>query len=108
MQSLKPSKKPDEWVIPFDEHGVPIERLVSAHAIAILHLRHAPPLGVNSNIMVEPEAIRKFGPVVFEFLENVVKEVQWSMRPATVIITWDDQGYPSLQVKERGIIASLN
>lgn len=92
----------DDWVVRPVEDGSSIQHHVMYHSMGILRLRYSAPQG--SRQAVTQEAIRKYGPALFEFMHNVIVEVEESRHTCTIAITWNDDGTPKLKVIRRLII----
>jgi hypothetical protein len=93
----------DDWVVRMIENGCSIHQHVTWHVMGILRLKYGTPQGYRQAVL--PDALKKYGPDLFQTMHNIITEVEESRQTCTIAITWDDQtGAPKLKVIRRLII----
>lgn len=92
----------DEWLIHPPEPGASVRQHVIYHAMGILRLRYPAPRGTPH--AVHPDALKTYGPRLWETLHNIITEVFWSGKSARILIRWTDDGAPELKMQSRLII----
>lgn len=99
---MKSAPGVDDWVVqPIVDRGITVQQQVANHVMGILRLHHPAPRG--SLQVAHPNAIATHGPRLFEFMHNIVEEVERSGKTATIAIRWVN-GVPDLKVIRRLII----
>lgn len=98
---MKAAPGVDDWAVAPVQDGVTIQQHVINHVMGILRMYHPAPRG--SLQVCDPKVIEQHGPRLFEFMNNIVEEVERSGKTATIAIRWVN-GVPDLKVIRRLII----